>query len=117
MRLSRQNRIESLLRSEFEPTYLKIINESANHRHGHKDGNEHEHLNRDETHMKVVVVSPKFVGLNRVRRQQLVYKILESLFDEGLHALSLATFTAEEWNSGARAIESPACSSQDNSSS
>ena len=109
---SRREQIETLLRAELTPTHLDVIDESVNHHHGH----EHlgAHLSSDEfmsagTHMKAIVVSPKFIGLTRVKRQQLVYKALGSLFDEGLHALSLTTFTPDEWNSGARANESPAC--------
>ncbi|HTJ96938.1 MAG TPA: BolA/IbaG family iron-sulfur metabolism protein, partial [Rhodocyclaceae bacterium] len=53
----------------------------------------------DGAHFAAVIVSAQFAGLNRVKRQQLINKILKSRFDSGeLHALSMQTLTPEEWN-------------------
>ena len=53
----------------------------------------------DGQHFEAVIVSSEFVGLNRVKRQQLVNGILKARFDSGeLHALSMKTLTPEEWN-------------------
>lgn len=51
------------------------------------------------SHINLVVVSPAFAGLSIVKKQQLVYAALASLFADGsLHAVDfMKTFTPEEW--------------------
>lgn len=59
-----------------------------------------EHLNvvGDGRHFEAVVVSDVFAGQNRVRRHQLVFATLgDSMRDEMIHALSIKTYTPEEW--------------------
>lgn len=52
----------------------------------------------DGHHFSAVIVSDEFSGLSRVRRQQRINAILKERFDSGeLHALSMQTFTADEW--------------------
>jgi len=52
----------------------------------------------DGHHFEAVVVSEAFAGLNRVRKQQLVYAAVGDKIASGeLHALSFKTFTPEEW--------------------
>ena len=51
----------------------------------------------DGAHFEAVVVSPSFAGLNRVRRHQLVYAALGDRMREEVHALSMKTFSPEEW--------------------
>ncbi len=52
----------------------------------------------DGHHWQAVIVSPAFVGQNRVKRQQLVYAtVRERMESNEIHALSLKTFTPEEW--------------------
>lgn len=83
-----------------KPEYLEIINESGMH-HGPIDA---------ETHFKVIVVSEQFVGLSLVRRHQQVYAHAKVAMDEGLHALSLHTFSPEEWKKKAgETPETPNC--------
>lgn len=50
-------------------------------------------------HITLVVISPAFAGLSIVKKQQLVYATLSSLFADGsLHAVDyMKTFTPEEW--------------------
>jgi acid stress-induced BolA-like protein IbaG/YrbA len=45
------------------------------------------------------VVSVEFSGKNRIQRQQLVYKTLGDRMTGEIHALSMKTFTPEEWAS------------------
>jgi acid stress-induced BolA-like protein IbaG/YrbA len=53
----------------------------------------------DGHHFEALVVSARFAGLGRVRRQQVVNALLRPYFDNGeLHALSMKTLTPEEWN-------------------
>lgn len=52
----------------------------------------------DGAHFTATVISPAFIGKNRVQKQQLVYAAVEEqLLDGSLHALSLKTYTPEEW--------------------
>lgn len=58
-----------------------------------------EHLNvvGDGHHFEAEVVSSAFVGKNRVQRHQLVYQTLGDRMREEIHALSMKTYTPEEW--------------------
>ena len=44
-------------------------------------------------------MSPSFTGLNRVRQHQLVYAALGDRMREEIHALSMKTYSPEEWSS------------------
>ncbi len=51
----------------------------------------------DGYHYNVKVISVKFAGLTKVKRQQMVYQILHPYIISGeLHAVSIETFTPEE---------------------
>jgi acid stress-induced BolA-like protein IbaG/YrbA len=52
----------------------------------------------DGAHFEAVIVSPAFVGLNRVKRHQLVYGALGDRMREEIHALSMKTLSPEEWS-------------------
>jgi len=58
-----------------------------------------EHLSvvGDGHHFEAVVVSDAFAGKNRVQRHQLVYQTLGERMREEIHALSMKTYTPEEW--------------------
>lgn len=51
----------------------------------------------DVQHFEAVVVSAEFAGKSRIQRQQLVYKTLGERMTGEIHALSMKTFTPEEW--------------------
>lgn len=54
----------------------------------------------DGAHFTAMVICPAFSGMTRVAKQQLVYDtVRKQLMDGTLHALSLKTFTPEEWES------------------
>ena len=49
------------------------------------------------------VVAPVFEGLNRVRRQQLVYGSINAhIADGSIHAVNIVTYTPEEWDKAQR---------------
>lgn len=49
-------------------------------------------------HYQVVIVHDAFAGKNLVEQHQMVYGALKGeLGDERIHALSLKTFTSEQW--------------------
>ena len=57
----------------------------------------HLEVRGDGAHFEAVIVSPSFAGLNRVRQHQLVFAALGERMREEIHALSMKTFTPEEW--------------------
>ena len=58
-----------------------------------------EHLSvvGDGHHFEAVVVSEAFAGKNRVQRHQLVYQTLGDRMQSEVHALSMKTYTPQEW--------------------
>jgi acid stress-induced BolA-like protein IbaG/YrbA len=54
-------------------------------------------LTGEGNHLELILVSPRFQGLSRVARQQLVMAEIKTLWSEGLHALTMKTLTPQEW--------------------
>jgi acid stress-induced BolA-like protein IbaG/YrbA len=57
----------------------------------------HVEVQGDGAHFEAVIVSPAFAGLSRVRQHQLVYAALGDRMREEIHALSMKTYSPEEW--------------------
>ena len=53
----------------------------------------------DGTHFEAVIVSEAFAGKSRVQRHQMVYQTLGDRMRAEIHALSMKTFTPQEWES------------------
>lgn len=52
----------------------------------------------DGKHFYVTVISSEFAGKSRIQKQQLVYAPINHYIADGtLHAISIKTFTPEEW--------------------
>lgn len=52
----------------------------------------------DGRHFSAMVISDAFSGKSRIQKQQLVYSTLGNHIADGtIHALSIKTFTPEEW--------------------
>lgn len=95
--MSRQSLIEARLREALPLEHLEVLNESHNHSAG------------QDTHFKVVAVSPAFAGQRAVARHQRIYALLGDEMQKGLHALALHLYTPEEWALAGAAPDSPAC--------
>lgn len=96
--MSRKQRVQNLLDAHYPGASIDVIDET----HGHnvpKDG---------ETHLRLRVVWEGFEGVNRVKRQRAVQKLMQAEFDTGLHALALELRTPAEW-SKLGAVEPPPC--------
>jgi acid stress-induced BolA-like protein IbaG/YrbA len=53
----------------------------------------------DGRHFNVIVITPAFTGKSRIEKQQLVYATLgERIATGAIHAISIKTFTPEEWH-------------------
>jgi stress-induced morphogen len=91
--MSLTEQLRSLISQTFAPIHYELINESAKH-YGHLEGPS------TETHFKALIVSTKFEGLSRVRRQQMVYALVSPFLEANggtLHALAMTTVTPDEW--------------------
>lgn len=52
----------------------------------------------DGSHINLIVVSSAFEGLNAVKKQQLVYSVLNDAIASGaIHAVHMKTYTPAEW--------------------
>ena len=51
----------------------------------------------DGQHFEAVIVSPEFVGKNRIQQHQRVYQALGDRMRAEIHALAMRTFTPEAW--------------------
>jgi acid stress-induced BolA-like protein IbaG/YrbA len=51
----------------------------------------------DGHHFEAVIVSAEFRGRSRVQQHQLVYRALGERMREEIHAVSMQTFTPEDW--------------------
>lgn len=73
------------------PEELKGLIESA-----FADG--HVEVTGDGRHFSAVVVSQAFAGKNMIAQHRMVYAALGDRFDtEAVHALTLKTYTPEQW--------------------
>jgi len=87
--------IKNALVQGLEAVHAEVVDNSAGHTHhlGSEDGG---------GHFAVVVVSEAFRGLSRIAAQKLVYETLAELMTEDIHALSMRTFTPEQWTATRR---------------
>ncbi len=51
----------------------------------------------DGQHFEAVIVSTAFRGKNKVQQHQTVYRALGERMREEIHALSMQTYTPEDW--------------------
>ncbi|MAH74178.1 MAG: hypothetical protein CBC09_09515 [Cellvibrionales bacterium TMED49] len=83
-----------------KPRYVDLRNESSMH----------SVPDLSETHFKLTIVSDDFEGKRHVERHQLVYGLLSDQLSGPVHALSMTTFTLDEWTRNNRDIaKSPRC--------
>ncbi|MCB9991663.1 MAG: BolA family transcriptional regulator [Rhodospirillales bacterium] len=84
------SQIEQILTESLAPEKLELINESHLHA-GHAGDN-----GSGESHFRVIVVSGRFAGLNRIARHRMVFAILQEKLETMPHALSLKAFAPDE---------------------
>ena len=85
--MQRKNALQQALDTRFNPTHLEVIDES--HQHNVPEG--------AESHFKVIIVSDAFAGEMLIKRHRAVNQTLGFAFEQGMHALSIHTYTPEEW--------------------
>jgi BolA protein len=97
--MSVQTTIEQKLQA-LHPEHLEVLNES--HMHNVPAGS--------ESHFKVTLVSPEFLGKTLVARHRMINQLLTEELTGPVHALSLNTLTPEEWvQKGGEVRHSPPC--------
>ena len=55
-------------------------------------------LDGDGQHFEAVIVSPEFRGKRTLQQHQLVYQALGERMHAQIHALSMKTWTPEDWS-------------------
>jgi BolA protein len=88
--MSAEARIREKLILALEPQRLDVVNESELHA-GHRSS-----PGTGESHFRILIVSPKFVGLSRVARHRLVNDALADELKGKIHALALSTYAPGE---------------------
>jgi BolA protein len=83
--------IREAIERGLDATHVEVIDHSASHA-GHPGA-------ANGGHFEVVVVSDRFRGLSRLAVQRLVYEALGKLMQTEIHALSMHTFTPDQWRS------------------
>ena len=76
--------IEQVLRQQFQPTFLEVIDESSQHA-GHSGATD----SGMNSHFRVRIASSHFENISRVQRHRLVDDSLQEFLDNGLHALAI----------------------------
>ena len=95
-----QTSIEHKIQGALHPVFLEVANES--HMHNVPSGS--------ESHFKVTVVSQEFDGKLPVARHRILNRLLTEELGGAVHALSLHTFTPEEWqDKNGNIRKSPPC--------
>ena len=95
-----QQAVENKLSARFRPVHLEVLNES--HLHNVPAGSEY--------HFKVIVVSDEFASQASLARHRAVNSLLADELNTGVHALTISTFTPEEWQArGGGVNPSPKC--------
>ncbi|MGL4496297.1 MAG: BolA family protein [Beijerinckiaceae bacterium] len=81
--MTREQRITAILRAALEPAVLEVIDES--HQHAGHAGARPE----GETHYRIRIAAVNFAGKSRVEMHRQINGLLQSEFDQGLHALAI----------------------------
>ena len=92
------NTIKEILIKDFNPSVLKIVNESYMH----------SVPKNAETHFKLVIVSDSFINISQVKRHQIIYKSLEDIMKQ-IHALSINSYDEAEYSKNPIILDSPNC--------
>ncbi len=92
--------IEEKITDSLSPIHLEVVNESNNH--NVPPGS--------ESHFKVTVVSDEFTGKMLIARHRVINQILADELSGDIHALSMHTYTPEEWGEkNEQTRQSPPC--------
>ena len=87
--MSLYSEIEKRLHQHLDIEQLEIKDDTGRHiNHTNFDGG---------AHLSAVIVSSSFNGLNLLERHKRVYETLHDMIKHEIHALSMKTYTLDEW--------------------
>ena len=89
--MDRRQRIEEKLRAELEAEHVEVVDESHLHA-GHAGARS------GGGHFQATIVSDRFEGLSKIKAQRLVYQVLAEEMTGEIHALSMSTWTPDQWS-------------------
>ena len=82
--------IERKMKTDLDAIHVEVEDESWKHA-GHAGAAS------GGGHFTLVVVSPKFEGLNPLDRRRLVFSVLQAEMQSEIHALSVRAISPNEW--------------------
>ena len=88
--MTREEKLLDRLRAGLDAEHVALEDESARHAG-------HEEARGGGGHYAVLVVSARFAGLDPVARHRAVYAAVGDMIPNEVHALSIRSFTPEEW--------------------
>lgn len=57
------------------------------------------HVTENNNHFQITAIGDIFKGLTEVKRQQIVYThLIEMITENQIHAISISSYTIEEWD-------------------
>ena len=84
------SKIQATLTAKLKADVVKITDQSDRHKH-------HKHSPQGSGHYDAVIVSELFANKTLMQQHRLVYSALEQELQTTIHALSLSTFTPQQW--------------------
>lgn len=103
---NRATRLHTLLQEAFTPQWMDLCDESS----------QHQVPSGSESHFKLTLVSTQFRGQNRIERHRMVNEVVLPEMRTGLHALSMALYSPEEWAKQPQPLMTPPCQRKKTSS-
>lgn len=79
--------IENKLKQELEPSLIKVVDVSHLHAK-HKSA-----MESTGGHFNVEIIASCFIGKTKLERHRMIYQILDDMFPEDIHALSIKAKT------------------------
>jgi len=86
------DQIKMRLIQDFAPVFIEVTDDSARHQ-GHQGARA-----GGNSHFRVRMASDVFKGQLLVKRHQAVYRALDDFLKNGVHALQMELWSAEEWH-------------------
>ncbi len=84
------SKIQETLTEKLQANIVKITDQSDRHKH-------HKQSPQGSGHYEAVIVSEIFIGKTLMQQHRLVYASLATEMQTTIHALSLSTFTPQQW--------------------
>ena len=75
-----EEKIKKILKNIFEEGHIEVIDS-----------------NGTQDHFNILVISDQFEGMKLLERHRIIYKHLESLISNEIHAVQIKTYTKNEW--------------------